>query len=252
MQITTLNKIINIFLIGAFAFTLLLFPLYFYYSHDLSRSDVFFTKLNDLITKLGPTATPLITALTLISVPILLGVVIDAAANIIFENIVEKLPPSNEKVRKFFGIKWRYDQCNELFVKCLNELDSSDKYKHLAKDKTLIRSYAVAFFLHTANKENIEWVIQHYSYYLLSINYLFIICLTFIFTIFLPFALGTKIIICSVSVIFIYLLMSQAMTKFLYSYECAYRHWSVILAQESEEKSKTAKPRTSQKANLPN
>lgn len=224
MQITTLNKIINIFLVGAFSFSLLLLSYFLQNPSTISELQDQFNKIN------APTITIFVT-FTLFTFPILLGVIVDAAASLLFSYPVKKLP-KYKLVRYLFFVKERHDQFEALKEKFKSKFDSTEKYNNLNKDDNLYRTYSVAIFFNTASKENIEWVVQHYSYYLLSINYLFICCCVFISTFFISFNYLSNNQIRIIVATFIYLFINQAITKFLYAHECSYRHSAIVLCEE--------------------
>lgn len=243
MQITTLNKIINLFLVGIFANTLFAVVVIYNAKDYISQNAI--ADLKTFIDSIGNSTVVLLITFIFLSTSILFGIVTDALSDFFFHRVLKKII-KNELVRKILYCNGNYEQ-HELLAKVFREMfSSSSKYKNLVKcndeseNKKISKAYASALFFHTANKENIEWAVQHYSFYLLSMNYLLISCGCLILSLFMPITVWNRILLTGTLLVFIYGLLYQAVHKYLYTYEVTFRHCAVILGSDVELKKQKA------------
>lgn len=235
MQVTTLNKIINLFIVGAFVLTLLIFAFVYYYKDFITEAEIRAIKIT--ADAIGAPVIALFATFAFVSVGILLGIIVDTIANLVFEDLLKKIY-KNERSRLIFRCEKNFKKYDSLMNNFKQEFTSSDKYKDLPRNEDIYIAYSVGIFFHTANKENIEWAVQHYSFYLLSLNYLFVSCCVLIVTPFTTLPLTYKLGLTAVLFVFIYVLIYQAINKFLYTYEVSFRHSTIILIEEKLKESK--------------
>jgi hypothetical protein len=225
MQVTTLNKIINLFLIGTFVVFLACVEA------ALWNPDINIDKLQALVASLGSPIFVFIATLFSLSTIILLGIIVDALTNMSIRPLIKKLSESDWFMYYLQSQKY-LAQYQYLKSKSEESFKAANKYECLL-DAPHGRPFPVALFFHTANKENIEWVIQHYSVYLLASSYLFMLCLGVIIIPLISMA-GWVIngIIILVSLLSIYVLSYEACRKYIYAYEVIYRHNTIVLCDE--------------------
>lgn len=225
MQVTTLNKIINLFLIGTFVI-FVTFAEAIVWSRGIDIN-----QLQSLIT-LGSPVFVFITTLFSVSTIILLGIIVDALSNMSFRPLIKNVARSRRCMSFLLSRKYEreHQYLKGKFEKCF---ETVNRFEHLRDAKQYGRNFAVALFFHTANKENIEWVVQHYSIYLLATSYLFVVCLSLLSVPLIPMVgWGMKALIILVTLLSIYILSYEACRKYLYSYGVIYRHDVVVLSNE--------------------
>ena len=229
MQVTTLNKIINLFLIGTFViFVTFAEAVVWSLGGDINTLQV-------LIVSLGSPVFVFIATLFSLSTIILLGIIVDALSNMSIRQLIKKVAQS-DRCMSFLLSKRQLAEHQYLKRKSEESFKTVSKYRHLRDTKQHGRNFAVALFFHTANKENIEWVIQHYSVYLLATSYLFVLCVSLLTVPLMPMV-GWRIkgLIIFVNMLSVYVLSYEACRKYLYSYEVIYRHDVVVLSNEQPE-----------------
>lgn len=225
MQVTTLNKIINLFLIGTFVVVVVAAGVI------VQFRDVDSEKYKSLPVLLGSPVIVFVVTLFLVSTIILLGIVVDTLANISVRPLV-KIATRKKWAALILGSGKDVVQHEYLMGKFKQRFTKCEKYCDLFDDERYYKAYAVAFFFHSANKETIEWVVQHYSIYLLSTSYLFILYCTPFLIMMTPVSTGAKACLFFANILFIYTLIYQSIHKYLYSYDVVFRHGAVVLSSE--------------------
>ena len=160
MPVTTLNKVIALFLVGgvvAFVAT----GLHWKQVEALLPSST--TNDSDLWIFL---------AFLLLPVSALMGAVVEGLSQVTIQNILKKAD-SNEAVAGLFGQRRAYDNLRK-WRRHLGALVQEDcRYQWLASvheiDKPrAIRSTAADFFLQSAQPGKFEWLVQHYATFVLA------------------------------------------------------------------------------------
>jgi len=246
MQFTTLNKIINLFLIGTFTIVMIVVE------SILLKIDIDFSVLKELTNSLGLPAFILLASIFSVPVVIFVGVTVDVATELTVRRGVKELLKRESLIWYFFA-KPDLDEKLHFEEEVENLLQKSGKYNSLLKKKEADNSstgkfgtsFGVAFFFHKANGEVVEWVIQHYSVYLLATSYLFILSL-FV----LAMILFGVIAIENTSKFWIvigtylglsYLLVCESVRKYLHTWEYTHSHNAVVLCDEAADDEISAK-----------
>ena len=226
MQISTLNKVINLFLVGFFVVSVIL--LFFY---DKIIELLVLHKV-DIKSISSESFALLLGTFFLLSVSIFIGLLVEGVTSILrtpFEAGIKK-----PFFAAIFGCSKPFEEylyfCNEfkkLFkIKRANQLPVADESRY--------GSYAVAHLFISANAQTLDWAIQHYSTYLLTTNYilLFIIIIP-IELLLTSFILFYKLLVFFLFLIIIYFLIHLAIDKFLYAYEVTFRHGVLSLLNDT-------------------
>lgn len=228
MQITTLNKVINLVLVGTFALVL--------------GAWLFFDKMvsyfgSDTFIAVRPHASEAIVifaiALALLSVTMCLGLIVDAIANLVRGFLKKHVYESDDAERLLMCLhalqNFRHyrEQFNKLFR-------ADAMYRAIASETDeKNKSYAVAIFFQTAKPEHVEWTLQHYSMYVLATSYftLLLLCLPVVWC--TNNSCGAREFFTGLAILALYLLLHSAIDRYFYVYENTYRHVSVLLSDKN-------------------
>ncbi len=196
-----------------------------------------FERLAELITYLNKSHSTLImSVLVLLIIPMafFLGVIIESITDFIryyFEMIIGDEGRDNLH-RLICGKTYKnYSVLQAYSIKGLeNVYYDKDDLKDVRKGSLL-----VGFFFNTANSETIDWVVQHYATYRLSLNYIVLlpfICYT-LFELKIIF-FSNPYIVLTVWSLSTLLLYRFAIERKLYAYEVLYRHIVTVLCYEQK------------------
>jgi hypothetical protein len=229
MQVTTLNKIINLFLVGTSFNVILIGFIAYSFNGSFSVSD--YARLKIAIGTIGEPTIVVVVTFVFLSSGFMFGIIADSISSVgIF--LLDKAIEIESLRRRVLFCQGSYEQYSHLSDKFEKLLKDTEKYKILKPEKIVRKSYASGIFFDTANKENVEWLVQHYSIFLLSMNYILIVPFAlFIATVF-PTTLFWTIIFWIVILAFLYSLIYQAAHKYLYAYEVIYRHGVIVISKE--------------------
>lgn len=244
MQFTTLNKIINLFLIGTFTIVMVVVESIFLkidFNPLLLNFGIDPKGIKDFIQTLGLPAFILLSSIFSVPVVVFLGVTVDAATELTVRTGVKALLRHKFLVCLFAN---RRDSCKKIYFekKVDNLLRKTKKYRFLSNVKKVDnpfldgvdKSFGVAFFFRKGNEEIVDWVIQHYSVYLLATSYLFILSLFVFVTVFLGAIEFTSKIWIFVTYLFLfYLLMYESVRKYLHTWEYTHSYNAVVLCDEA-------------------
>jgi hypothetical protein len=246
MQISDLNKIVNLFLVGALAQTI--FSLLW-----IDSIQRYVSAYASTGSQLPSSLAVLLGSLMALASAMFVGAVIDGLTETFLRDPLRKVARSG-LVRKFFLVNQQYldtEGCQLTF----NELWSrSTKYESIRrateKDSEI---FASALFFRTAESSNISWVVQHHAVHVLAADYIFLVL---VLTIALPVLslLGSFVSFNVRTLPFgwwllfllsLYPLCHLALHRWLYTYEVAYRHGVLVLSEEAVERSKMNNASTS-------
>lgn len=231
MQITTLNRIINLFIVGVFANILI--GLFIYYLANGGFGDGGIETLKKTVDAPGP----LIATFVFFSTSILMGVVIDSLSYLLFHKLVRYSIDRPWVIRIFF-LTDRKRLRDAFWDKFKQQFLRANKFTNISggNSEEVDKSMAAALFFHTGKKESIEWVMQHYSFYVLALDYLVTVLPVPLVIPFLSFSCCVKILIAVANFFLIYFLCHQALNKYLYTYEATFRHCTIVLSEEQKKK----------------
>jgi hypothetical protein len=229
MQITDLNKVINLFLVGSLALTIA----------ALLWRDEIYSEAKRLVGTEGQFPASLgilLTTLLVLAIVMFVGCVIDGLAQVFIRRHFERLVERKFFLKLFF-YRRQYEDTKSCRAKFKSLLKQSSKYQYISEEEDIVS--AAALFFHTAKPQNITWLIQHQAVHVLATDY---IALILIFTIaFIVFGvlhilgLGVKALPAYWLAIFIfplYPLSYLSIDRWLYTYEVAYRNNIIVLCEE--------------------
>ena len=231
MQITDLNKIINVFLVGSLALTIaaLLWmdkiQIYYKARQPAGEEGQFPTALIVLVITLLVLATAM-----------LIGCVIDGLTEIILRKHFNWLT-KRKFLRRFFFIGNQYEETNSCRTKFSSLLSKSSKYQCINYKEEDCEIYAAALFFHTAKPGHVSWLVQHQAVHILASDYIvLILILTIVFPVLYFLGLDVKVLPTYWWWLFflsIYPLFYLSLDRQLYTYEVAYRHAVLVLCEDS-------------------
>lgn len=205
MQITNLNKTINLLIIGAFgllnAFCL---DKWFFNSHYFQL----FTTDNQIIQNQawwGALSVPFI---------IFLGVLIDSIGELL-KVVIRKFTPAKGLPDKFYSILGVHKDFSiySFWKKRLESRFSVELIEHATKN-----GIGTTIFFENSKEPSVNWVINHYVSYLMVRGFLIVMIVD------LGFFLANGYLLKSLFIlIIIYLLVSQFLGKIYYAYSFLYR-----------------------------
>jgi hypothetical protein len=237
MQVTTLNKVIALFLVGgvvAFLATGL-------HWEQLEGS------LPSSATK--ESGFWVFFAFLLLPVSALMGAVVEGFSQVTLQNILKK-SRSNRKIASLFGQRRAHD-CLNKWQDFLTSLVQKDcRYQWLApvndSDRWALRSTAADFLLQSARSGKFEWLVQHYATFVLASNLACVVAVAVIYVLVgnlaaafgvwwpvLAWATMAQIIALLIVGIFaLWALCSLSISRYLYSHELSARHMALCLSDE--------------------
>lgn len=233
MQVTNLNKVINFLLIGLISIGIIV--LSFYQEIILLfKSASFIGDASQLFSN-----SAILTGITLFlfSLSFFIGLLVEGGAAISVQTFIVWGSSKRLFIRLFACSKGA-----KAFNYTLHEFNKLFKvnktYNRINKYESHDNPLAVALFFKTANSQTLDWVIQHYSTYILATNYIFL--LLFLGTPVLiikffsaNFTLFVKIFISIIFITCIYLLFHLAIDRYLYTYETTYRQDILVLCDDT-------------------
>lgn len=238
MPVTTLNKVIALFLVGgvvAFLATGL--------HWEQLESSLPSSATND-------SGFWIFFAFLLLPVSALMGAVVEGLSQVTLQNVL-KQARSSKTVARLFGQR-RAHECLNKWQDLLASLVQKDRnYQWLAPvddaDKPwALRSTAADFLLQSARPGKFEWLVQHYATFVLASNLACVVALAVIYVLVgnlaavfgfwwpvLAWATTAQIIALLVTGIFAFwALCSLSISRYLYSHELSARHMSLCLSDE--------------------
>jgi hypothetical protein len=231
MQITTLNKIINLFLVGIIAMGMTLYLFSAQAVQFLSSS-----QLPPIIKdSIGPIGS-VFGAVVLLSFSVFFGVLVDAASEWLVRSfIVKKAIENSRLLRIAFRTQRQYTLTHDLRKRFREQLVVNKKYRNLAaNDEEEDKAFGSAIFFETAKAENVDWLTQVYSVYLLATSFvLIIIVLTIVCPILHAFGIPIKTLPLDWYIPFmfaVYFFLYLGAHRRLFSYEIVYRHGLLTLS----------------------
>lgn len=233
MQISTLNKILSLFLCGCIASLALVLV----YSSEIQA----FIKKDQLInflsnSKIGSSILLSVIAASLI---MFIGSLITGFAQWTIRGVFFKLKESRVFVSLLgqYRVNERYKNWKEIFIKILNNNPYYSSFTDFSgfseEDDKHITSLASAILFRHGNQENIRWITTHFATYILSTDFIatsfFVyICILTGFDI----SPDMKLVFFIVTIGISYLLLVLATFSYLYTYECIFRYSSLIVSKK--------------------
>lgn len=233
MQITSLNKTINLLIIGSFALINALLLDKWFLNSFYFQSFIIDNQITQNQAWWGVISVPLI---------IFLGMLVDTIGEIL-KVIVRKLTPSKGLSGNFYSILGVYKDFSiySFWKSRLEGRFPTELYEHATKN-----GIGTTIFFENAKEPSVNWVISHYVSYLMARGFLVVMVVDLGFFLFNGYLLKSLIII-----FIIYLLVSQFLGKIYYAYSFLFRfsdlHVSGFFKQyESIENNTENLPTTSQ------
>lgn len=217
MQVNTLNRIISLFLKGG----LLLVAVSFFFVDDIRR----FSCRHGLDQEWSA-ASGVLLAVGLLSVTALAGTVLDALGNVTIRPFIRMI--GDKKSRTYFFLCCReFDEQERWGVIFAAELRKSEKYALPLGIESLLKPFSAGLFFRTAQKDHIEWLVQHHSIYNLSADFVPVLLGCSVFS--GQFGWWWPFILVGAA----YLLTTFALDNYLYSYQLTFRNAYLALRDES-------------------
>ena len=226
MEISTLNKVINLFLVGLFTLSMI-----FVFKFQAITSWLKSQEVGAIVNSISVPLAIFVATLVLLSTSLFLGLLADS--------IISLLRSVEFFKRKFSKDSWvvRRLQC-EKQIKATKDLESKLQSAYQASQKYTVgdpevfdRTFTVALFFHTAKPENFEWLIQHYSMYLLAANYSLLLSVALILGTLSLHSWTSRIVFWMIDGFAIYLLLRTAINRYFYAYEVVNRQVLVVLSE---------------------
>jgi hypothetical protein len=226
MQLTTLNKVVSLFLVGG----LVLLAVIFLFGPDLDHIYIFSeSKAQALLVLVG--------ALSLLALAAAVGAVVDTLASLTLGHWLRKCI-THKQLAVCFGQRHSFDDFDS-WRKCFGTLiETREPIKTLVP---AIRGHELslgsAIFFKTSSQGLISWAEGHYAAYLYATNLAFLSLLTPI-VLFASgraqqlsgWALGSYI---TLSIGLGLVFSSMAIDKYLYTHEVSFRQASLVLLEEA-------------------
>ncbi|HMG72193.1 MAG TPA: hypothetical protein VK582_01720 [Pyrinomonadaceae bacterium] len=233
MQITDLNKIVNLFLVGSLALTIVALLWIdkiqaYYLAHHVAEME----------STLPTSMVVLVTTLLALGSAMFTGCVVDGLTEIFLRANLRRLVDIR-LVRKFFWVGKQYQTTKSCRDKFNSLLENNARYKSFHDDDKGHKTFAAALFFHTAQSGNVSWLVQHHAVHVLTADYIFLVLtFTIVFPIlhFLGFFAGFDVKLLPfpwwcLLILSLYPLCHLAIDRWLYTYEIAYRHGMVVLSE---------------------
>lgn len=205
MQITNLNKTINLFIIGSFGFLNAVYlDKWFFQSYYFQL----FTKDNQAIQGQG------LWGVIFIPLIIFLGMLIDTIGEIMKVG-VRKIAPSKALPRVFYDFFWVHKDFKiySFWKQRLEGRFTSDLNEHATKN-----GIGTTIFFENAKEPSVNWVISHYVSYLMARGGLVVMLFDFVFFVGNGY-MGKSLFVLLV----IYLLLVFLFNKIYYAYSFLFR-----------------------------
>lgn len=240
MPITTLNKVINLFLVGGVA-VFFIGLLHWQQFKSLAMGGA----------PSGDSEFWVVAALLFFPVTALLGAVIEGISGFTVQALLKKSRTSS-RVAKVF-LQHRAKDCLSVWRERLLIVAKDDqKYKWLLEsdpqreEPWFIHSAAAGIFLQSAGPGHLEWLVQHYSTYVLASNMGLVVAATYVYIPFARIVSGLGLwwpVLAPLNLFQVLLVMSALLVSFwslcvfgvgryLYSHEYTARHFALWLGDE--------------------
>jgi hypothetical protein len=217
VQLTTLNKVIRLFLIG----TIAILPITAIYWHEVSR-------FIDNSQSLGKSSLAIPMSFSFLAVAALIGCVIEGLSDVTLRRFLQGTMRSRS-LSKFFLKSKEHDSVSRWsteFIALAEEIDAFPKITENLRDSS--HSLASAILHAKGVESHVKWVDTHYSMFMLSSNFALIL-LTL--ALYLPRLLVDGTISPSLCIFSVggclfatYCLCIFAVDNYLYAYEAIFRH----------------------------
>ena len=230
MPVTTLNKIIHLLLTGTLVLMALAGVL-------LVQGVIPSIPPLSASAYLSSPAVVFLATLLIVPVVLLIGLITDGLTHILVRRHTEAVM-KHPWVLAITFTAFDYEQylAHDRTIQPLldSELDSETMVETPAARGRLRRSFATGIFLKTANKDAIDWAIQHYSMYLFATSGVLVV---FAILLWAPFATRlawpARTALIAGDALALWVLAHSSIEKYLYTYEVTYRHAILVLKEGS-------------------
>jgi len=211
MQLNTLNRVIALFLVGGFVVVM--------------AAVAFDVQLRGALkpySELGAAA-GVAMAVALLSITALAGVVVDALGNLSVRRVITKWIAKDRLRAGLFFCTDEFDAQNRWRQVFQDSLKRDPRHEEVVNDD-MIRGASAVIFFRTAEKEHTEWLVQHYSMFQLSTNFVvtLLACATWAF-------LERQCCLALLSIAGAYLVTTFALDNYLYTYQLTFRNAYMVL-----------------------
>lgn len=203
MQLSTLNRVIALFLIGGFVVVM---------------ATVAFKDEIETLLPQSSNWTGIFLAIALLSAAALAGTLVDALANLTICLLIRKWIAKGRSRARLFFCGGDFDVQDRWRSAFHAAIEHDPRYKKLANDD-MIQATSASMFFRTAEKAHTEWLVQHYSMYHLSANFALVLiaCAVWAF-VSSAYLLGFLCIAGS------YLLTTFAVDNYLHTYRMSFQN----------------------------
>ena len=231
MQISTLNKILSLFISGCIGFLSILI-LFSCKINEILKTDQFFILLKEQ----GISSSVIYSAIA-ISLIMLLGSIITGFAQCTMRFAFYNLSKYTLLIG-FLGQTRQLELMNywkDNFSKNLKKSQYYSDFKNI--DNTNIASIGASLLFHHGNVENIRWATTHHATYMLSTNFIASNIILFISIFFhFEFSPDTMVLVILVFLLINYFLLVLASYSYFFTYECVYRFSALIVSEKLSER----------------
>jgi hypothetical protein len=227
MQVNTLNRVIALFLIGGLAVVLAAVAL----KEEIEALSCQYPRFGA-----GPSSSVFL-AVALLSITALSGTIVDAMGRLTVRRLIAGAAKGHFLTYLLVGRRGfkSQDRWRAAFESALFR---DPRHRVLATQEEMIKPLAATIFFRTAGKEHAEWLIQHYSMYHLSTNFVVLLIVCAIWSLIEgcfasadSIALKGWLVLASVSIVVAYLLMTFALESYLYSYQLIFRNAYLTMSE---------------------
>jgi len=236
VQLNTLNRVISLFLIGGFVVVLSAVLL----REEIAKKvDPFFARAPSR-RGLEPMAGVLLTV-GLLSATALAGAIVDALGNLTVRRFITKILSKDRFLAGLFWCAGEFDEYESWRKTFEAALENNRKHESLVGKPGMMKPLSAGIFFRTADKEHVEWLVQHHSMYHLTADFVVILLIGAVLA-FVGAIVGAVrvawqldlflLALTCASVAAAYLLMTFALDHFLYSYQLTFRNAYLALKDE--------------------
>ncbi|HYI08460.1 MAG TPA: hypothetical protein VEK57_05285 [Thermoanaerobaculia bacterium] len=219
MQLTTLNRVIALFIIGAFVVTLAALGL---------GSDLEALAERHFEDAFGA-STAVVIAIALFAITVLAGMLVDASGNLTVRWLIRFKLARRRSVAWWFFCGDEFDEQDRWRQAFANALANDVRYHGLATwELDTLKALSAGLFFRTAQKEHAEWLIQHHSMYHLAANFVLLLLAVTVWAV----ATGSWGWAAAM-VPGAYLLLTFALDNYLYTYQLSFRNAYLALLHDA-------------------
>jgi len=233
MQLTTINKVVSLFLIGG----LVLLAVVCLSWKELDKALIQGSTFYDFLQSKGQTLLVIAGAVSLLALAAAVGAVVDTLASFTVRPWLRRCA-NHRGLAAFFGQPHSFDDFSFWRDRFRSLMKSRYRYKSLEEHLEGHEiTMAAAIFFKTAGQGLVSWAESHYAVFVYATNLVFLSLLLPI----VPFVLrrdqASGMPLCAYFALAIalgWVFSSMAVDRFLYTHEVSFRQASLILLEEKE------------------